>query len=146
MHLFIYLTILTLVGCDQFGTPNSEISFKKLGIVEHSGENYYILYQVNVERLLKSVQPIRSSLETISKNLNDNLKKLNTLKPLRQKKVLIHDKPVTEERRNDTNYDTHSITYTTKSLTDSIQEHISFITADLIERQSELEDYLQSLG
>ena len=145
ISLGVILTMSDMGKGDNFGTPNSGISFRKLGLIEHSGESYYILADIDVEGLLSTIEPIRKSILKINTNLNNNLEQFNSLKQIRTKKVLQVDKPVEVDRRNVT-YTTHNLDYATDALTDSLQEHIKFMIADLLERQMQLENYMVTLG
>ena len=91
--------LIGIVLGDPFGSPNSGISFKPIGGIQHSGQNYYILYDVDVTGLVTAIEPIRDGIEKVRKNLNQNLNDLNGLKPLRSKKVLKVDPPVRAENR-----------------------------------------------
>ena len=121
-----------------------------MGGIEHSGQMYYLLYEIDISGLLASIEPIKDSIKKVKKNLKTNLNNLNSLKPLRAKKVLEVDPPVVaEERKKDPTLIKHvdsKLNYVTTALTDSLQQHITYITQDILERQHELENYLLAIG
>ena len=84
----ILLILIGIVVGDPFGSPNSGISYKPVGGIQHSGQMYYILYDIDIDGLLTSIEPIKDSIKKVKKNLKTNLNDLNSLKPLRSKKVL----------------------------------------------------------
>ena len=147
------LLILILLGAvrgDPFGSPNSGISYKPIGGIEQSGQMYYLLYEIDVGGLIASIEPIKESITKVKSNLKTNLQNLNSLKPLRAKKILEVDPPVrAEDRRKHpslTKPNDSKLNYVTTALTESLQDHITFITEDILERQHELEDYLMAIG
>ena len=142
--------LIGIVLGDPFGSPNAGISFKPIGGIQHSGEHYFILYDVDITGLIAAIEPIKDGIENIKKNLQTNLNGLNGLKPLRSKKVLEVEPPVRAEDRKKNQSLIRNVeskfNYITTALTDNLQEHITYITQDIWDRQRELEDHLLALG
>ena len=146
MNIFV-IAVLSISTCrgDKFGSPNSGITFKPMGLLEYSGENYYILADVDVEGLRAAVAPIKRSIEIINTNLVENFELFNALKPNRKVNPVALEERIEDDRKNVT-YITHNVDYATTALTVSLQEHIRYIAKDLLQRQNELENYLMTLG
>ena len=148
--LLLWTVLMGMVIGDPFGSPNSGITFKPIGGIEHSGHHYYVLFEIDVHGLMAAIEPIKRSIIKVQGNLKANLQMLNSLKPLRANWVIVEDQPVrAEDREKDPSLtipQDSKLNYVTTALTDSIQDHITFITEDILERQRELENYLLAIG
>ena len=123
------------------------ILFKKAGDISISGKEYIVLLDINVDSLLDALSPITKTIRNIRIGLNDEVYAFNQLKPRRGNKALPYNEDDTKIRRQDVDYNnTQIFSDITNTLTSSLQQHLKFLVSDLTERQSEVENYLKSLG
>ena len=124
------------------------ILFKKRGDISISGQEYIVLLDVNVNSLLDSLYPITKTIRNIKRGLDDEVYAFNTLTTNRRSnKALPRNEDTKPTRRQDVDYNnTQIFTDITNTLTSSLQQHLKFLVSDLTQRQTEVENYLNSLG
>ena len=141
--LYVVQVVSTLKPhIDDYG-----ILFKDNGDISISGKEYIVLLDINVDSLLESLQPISRTIRNIKRGVSDEIYAFDQLKPRRGNKALPFNEDETKIRRQDVEYnDTKIYSDITNTLTSSLQQHLKFLVSDIQNRQSEVEDFLRSLG
>ena len=101
----------------------ASVLFKERGLLEISGKNYYVLMDISIDGLIKSIDPISEAIEQISVDLAAELNMLNSRKKAKKAQ---HTQP---DHAPHVGYEELS-----ETLSHSLQEHLTFLTADLKQR------------
>ena len=142
-RLSLLVLVLLLVGNipirgeGNIEPDKSAVLFRNKGTVELSGRAYHVLLDISIDNLLLSVKPIGEAVQAVSTGIHNTFKSLSLKAPKRTNKML-------EVNTNQTLGNPFtSLSYT---LSSSMQEHITFLLAELKNKHRSLLNFLQSMG